>query len=376
MKLLSTLADRIVKEVTHIVNEEIIVVDDTGIIMAASDETRVGNFHEGAYIAVSRKEQLVITEEDVGRLKGVKAGLNLPIIIDHRAIGVIGITGKPEEVIHFGQLIQRMTELIIQAAYTSERLASKYRGLETFVYEWVHLTQVDQDFLERGEIFGISMSAPRICIMFEVKVEDLDAGDDRLIEKEVMEHIRVFFQEDPQDLVVRWGNGRFVLLKHFPHDRMESLKMRLLQSKQRIKKELNMEVFIGAGTVENEPYQLHRSYHAARKALLVSKKQKVTTFYDQLTLEIALTEITEETRKIVVQRVLGNIIHDHELLETLKAYLMNNCSIKETAAVLHVHINTLHYRLKRINELTGLSLKDTENLVSFYLSLNFLNEYV
>lgn len=91
---------------THIVNEEIIVVDDTGIIMAATDGKRVGNFHEGAHIAVKQKEQLVISEDDVSRLKGVKAGLNLPIIIDNRAIGVIGITGKPENVIHFGQLIQ------------------------------------------------------------------------------------------------------------------------------------------------------------------------------------------------------------------------------------------------------------------------------
>ncbi|MCD8511114.1 MAG: helix-turn-helix domain-containing protein [Bacillus sp. (in: Bacteria)] len=269
-----------------------------------------------------------------------------------------------------------MTELIIQAAYTSERLASKYRGLETFVYEWVHLTQLDQDFLERGEILGISMYVPRICIMFEVKEEDLDAGDDRLIEKEVMDHIRVDFQEDPQDLVVRWGNGRFVLLKHFPHGRFTSLERLLQQTKQRLKKEMKMELFIGAGTMENEPNYLHRSYHAARKSLLVSKKHRSITFYDQLTLEIALTEITEETRKIVVKRVLGNILHDHELIETLKVYLLNNCSIKETAALLHVHINTLHYRLKRIHELTGLSLKDTENLVSFYIALSFDKEYV
>ncbi|UTW69969.1 helix-turn-helix domain-containing protein [Anaerobacillus sp. HL2] len=39
-----------------------------------------------------------------------------------------------------------------------------------------------------------------------------------------------------------------------------------------------------------------------------------------------------------------------------------------------MHINTLHYRLKRINEVTGLSLKDTENLVAFYIGLSFWNE--
>ncbi|MDQ0254309.1 carbohydrate diacid regulator [Evansella vedderi] len=376
MKLLSTLATRIVKEVTHIVNEEIIVVDDSGIIMAASDEKRVGNFHEGAYKAVRKKEKLIISDQDVGRLKGVKAGLNLPIIFDHRAIGVIGITGKPEKVNHFGELIQRMTELIIQAAYTSERLASKYRGLETFVYEWVHLTQIDQDFLERGEILGISMFLPRVCAMYEVRAEELDAGDDRLIEKEVIEQIRLSFRDNPQDLVVRWGNGRFVLLKHFHEEDKSQLEHALYQCKQRIKREQGIDVFVGIGTTEKEPDKLHRSYHAARKALLVSKKKSTITFYNELTLDIALTEITEETRRIVVRKVLGEIANDNELLETLKAYIQHNCSIKETAKYLHIHINTLHYRLKRINELTGMPLKETENLVSFYLALSFLNELV
>ena len=43
------------------------------------------------------------------------------------------------------------------------------------------------------------------------------------------------------------------------------------------------------------------------------------------------------------------------LLETLKVYLDTVQDRKETAKILHIHPNTLDYRLRRIKELTGLS---------------------
>jgi carbohydrate diacid regulator len=57
------------------------------------------------------------------------------------------------------------------------------------------------------------------------------------------------------------------------------------------------------------------------------------------------------------------------LLETLQAYLANNLSLKETALELHVHINTLHYRLKQITEVTGIDPKTTEGIALFYLAV-------
>ena len=57
-----------------------------------------------------------------------------------------------------------------------------------------------------------------------------------------------------------------------------------------------------------------------------------------------------------------------DLLETLKAYAALGCNQTECARKLHVHINTLKYRLKRIEELTGLNFKDENDL--FYLRLS------
>lgn len=375
VKLLTGLAQRIVNEVTGILDEEVIVVDHNGIIIAGSDDKRVGNFHEGAQLAVKNKEKIVISKEDLHRLIGVKAGINLPIIFNNKAIGVIGITGEPEEVGHFGELIQRMTELIIQEAHFHERLESKNRGLETFVYEWLHLQQMDEDFRERGEILGISMDTPRCCALLEIDLLDNKILENQLIEREAIEVLREYFPSDSQDVIVQWGSGRFVLLKEINHHNMEESVvqfMKLIQTN--ISEKYGILFNIGIGTKVNEPEKLHCSYNHAKKALRVAKKESSFVFYDDLTLDVALAEINDDTRKEFVDKVLGLLLREEDLLETLEAYLECNLSIKEAASLLHIHINTLHYRLKRINDLTGYSLKEAENLVTFYIALSFWNE--
>lgn len=376
MKLLSSLAQRIVNEVTKILDEEVIVVDHNGIIIAGSDQKRVGNFHEGAQLAVKKKETIVITKEDVFRLKGVKAGINLPIVFYNKAIGVIGITGEPEEVNQFGQIIQRMTELIIQEAHFHEKLESKYRGLETYVYEWLHLHQLDEDFRERGEILGISMDIPRCCVLLEINLVENKFQATELMEREVIEILREFFPSENHDVLVQWGSGRFVLLKAIKNDNVhESVIKPIKYALSVIQETYRISLNIGIGTKVDDPAKLHCSYFHGKKALRVAKKNGPLIYYDDLTLDVALAEITDDTRKEVVEKVLGNLIREEELLETLETYLESNLSIKETSKQLHIHINTLHYRLKRISDLTGFSLKETNNLVMFYIALSFWNEF-
>lgn len=52
-----------------------------------------------------------------------------------------------------------------------------------------------------------------------------------------------------------------------------------------------------------------------------------------------------------------------DLLETLRAYLENDLQSNKTADILHVHPNTLAYRLRRIEALTGSHLRSSRGLL-------------
>lgn len=65
-----------------------------------------------------------------------------------------------------------------------------------------------------------------------------------------------------------------------------------------------------------------------------------------------------------------DIIHETELLESLRVYLTHNRSVGESAAALYIHRNTMNYRISRIQELTKLDMNDPDVfchlLFSFY----------
>src|SRR5690606_25930586 len=86
---------------------------------------------------------------------------------------------------------------------------------------------------------------------------------------------------------------------------------------------------------------------------MVQRLQAVPGLYrfDELALEYQLT------RPGPGREYLGALLEpldDHpELLETLRTHIANNLNRQRTSRLLHVHTNTVDYRLKRIAQLTG-----------------------
>jgi PucR family transcriptional regulator, proline-responsive transcriptional activator len=59
--------------------------------------------------------------------------------------------------------------------------------------------------------------------------------------------------------------------------------------------------------------------------------------------------------------------------QTLQTYLFNNQNLNQTAELLFVHRNTMKYRLKKINELTGITLKNGMPIFQLAYSFMILN---
>lgn len=63
-----------------------------------------------------------------------------------------------------------------------------------------------------------------------------------------------------------------------------------------------------------------------------------------------------------------------ELLLTLRTYLLAGCSQQKAAGELHVHLNTLKYRLKRIEELGHLDFNSEKDMFYLRLSMEMLEK--
>ncbi|SHJ95999.1 PucR family transcriptional regulator [Hespellia stercorisuis] len=64
---------------------------------------------------------------------------------------------------------------------------------------------------------------------------------------------------------------------------------------------------------------------------------------------------------------------DEELLTTVSRFFQNNLNIAETARQLHMHRNTLIYRIEHIQKMTGLDIRIFEDALTFKLATMVIN---
>jgi DNA-binding PucR family transcriptional regulator len=64
-----------------------------------------------------------------------------------------------------------------------------------------------------------------------------------------------------------------------------------------------------------------------------------------------------------------DVDHGTELLQTLRVFLMNGARFRVTAASLHIHHNTLRYRLRRVEAITGRHLTEVADRLDVEIAL-------
>jgi DNA-binding PucR family transcriptional regulator len=89
---------------------------------------------------------------------------------------------------------------------------------------------------------------------------------------------------------------------------------------------------------------------------------------------LLLPFVPDEVRRAFTARLLDPLreydrLHRSELIPTLEAFLGADGSWTRCAAVLHLHVNTLRYRIGRIERLTGRDLTRLEDKLDFFLAL-------
>ncbi|MDF2608302.1 MAG: Transcriptional regulator [Bacillales bacterium] len=349
MELLPRLAKKIIHEVKKLISEDIIIISNEGIIVASTDSRRLNKFHEGALECVRTKKNLIIDEADVYKFRGVKAGVNFPLIYNQKVVGVIGITGLPDKVMPYGKLLKKMTELMIHEKYITEQIDWEQKTLVSFVFDWLQLKMLTTDLIDRAKLINFDTDSRRQILLLATENQELRS-------EKVTKFITHNLLKDKKDYIISWGRERFLVLLEGSRT-SNSLKLQLQDLKNEYKLHFDSDIYIGVGQVVH-PNNLYISYEQSCLALEESISKKEIIFEEHLRIEMLLREIPNDIKKEYLKRTIDPLIYDEQLIGTLKYFFKNNLSIKETAEEMHIHINTLHYRL---------------NLVTFYLGTSILD---
>ena len=130
-----------------------------------------------------------------------------------------------------------------------------------------------------------------------------------------------------------------------------------------------------AESVTALPGALHEASSARRMAARHGiSALSVVTSDEVASHELLLATVPASVLRSFRERLLGPLLdyddqHRAELLPTLREFLACSGSWNICAAKLYVHVNTVRYRIRRIEELTGRDLSRLGDQVDFFLAL-------
>jgi len=269
------------------------------------------------------------------------------------------VASETEERLRAGFLQELVTSRTLQRQWIVERgwrygfrLGNPYRVLITELIGW-------PQYISSAQL-SETAEAPRLAEAFRRVATSIEA-------------------ELPGSLTSRSGHALITLV---PGDSVSAVKEKLMSVAHRVRTEWAREfggvaIRCAIGGPGIEPEELRRSYSDAQRCLRIVRGlgsgRHVIAAEDLGFLAPLMDTRDPATLTNVADRVLGPLLrYDRAkggtLVETLRVLLAGNGAPEQAASVLHVHPNTVRYRIRQIEELSSLDLRSAQNRLELALA--------
>lgn len=325
------------------------IMDTSAIIIASTDRARVGNFHQGAAEVIETRQMVMIHEQDVKDYPGAREGCNMPIITDGRMVGVVGVFGKPEEVTEIANLLK-----VYVTQYFQQKFQMRRQRMETEVRTQLLdllLTGREEDrsqIMQLCNVIQVTLQFPLQVVLYQAgegtQPQSLAQGVE--LERTLMKAGLVYPHHD----VYGMQNHSFVVIGR------EENQTALFEPV--LKKHPDYRMAIGGKCPDFQ--DIRRSYDEA--AVLIQTQtdavSDIRTKENQLKYLIHCISaytggwyVEDLYQKLAASADQSNI---NAMLETARIYYEEGGSVAKAAERLHLHKNTLLYRMNRLFGILGM----------------------
>lgn len=169
--LSKSIARDIIDQLDECLSYSINIIDLSGTIIASSDNSRIGTFHELAYQMLQTNTELMEIGND-NEYVGVQSGINMALQFRKQTIGIIGITGDIKTIRPLALVVKKSAELILECEFNKVTYSSKKDSRTQFMRFLLH-TEIDSQNLQivrdLGKKLGYLEHIPRIPIVISLQ---------------------------------------------------------------------------------------------------------------------------------------------------------------------------------------------------------------
>ena len=390
--LLSHDAERIAAYLHH----PVVIVDHERNVLGASiedddgpslDEARVAiertlaSGEQISSLAVSDNQYLVRGQIDGGQL--VVAGVDYA----REHLGYVAMMGEeltPDEIYFFASLAEVVTVDMSQNVMVENSAMSARREF----FAEIAKPEIDLRLASHlASLIGLTtteqMRAAVIAIDGTGRESGTDVvGDRRLIKKAASytaQYLRGVLDPSEKFIVCEWERGAGIVFtgeRHAP-ERYRAIVQGIVRGLGSVLRITEARAGIGDASVGIEG--IHESAQHAFYAVTCIETfripQKVVEYKDLSSYVFLDTALASSANsRTYVEFVLGPLLHQDsdyasELLDTLSAYLDSNASYAGAAKSLHLHVNTVRYRIEKISDLLRVDLASADGRGAIWLAM-------
>ncbi|MCI0994024.1 CdaR family transcriptional regulator [Pseudomonas corrugata] len=359
------LAQDIVDRAMAILPYNVNVMDNQGLILGSGERERINTRHEGAQLVLANGRVVEIDAHTALRLKGVQPGINLPLMLDQRLIGVLGITGEPEPLRTYAELVRMTAEMLLGQRNQQAEQQWRRQRCDDLLALLLGDAGDSPRLLDEARQMGLKPQLSRVPYLFELGLEH---GPGQTVEA-----------------LSAW------LMSRYPDSWcLTSSKSSLLWCRpvtasvenERLLGKLDglgwniLRVAVG-GQAEGLA-GLRRCYRRVgdllaygrdvlpQSRLLTLNRYRLPVMLWRHRNDDALDELLTPLRKVIAKDSNG------QLLATLRSWCEHDGQSQACAEALGIHRNSLRYRMERIAELSGVDPLRLDGMLALYLGIQLL----
>jgi len=355
------LAQDIVDRAMAILPCNVNVMDSQGLILGSGEPERINTRHEGAQLVLANGRIVELDVEAAKCLKGVQPGINVPLLLDGRLMGVLGLTGDPQQLRTYAQLVCMTAEMLLAQRHMQVEQQWRRQRCDDLLALLLGGSGDSPRLVDEARQLGLKPQLPRVPCLFE-----LDNGPAaETLASWLMSRYPDSWCVSPARQSLLWCRPASVTLDE----------PRLLDKLQRHGWQVQR---LASGSPAQSLEQLRRGYRRVRdlqaygrevlpgERILTLARYRLPALLWRHRNDDALDELLEPLQRIRAKDNSG------QLLATLRAWCAHDGQSQACADALGIHRNSLRYRLERIAELSEVDPLRLDGLLSLYLGLQLL----
>lgn len=348
------IARNFIERITQITDYKISIINREGLVIASSDESKIGRYNEKAIELIGGDQYLMEIQEN-----SEEEGRCIVVIGTEHRVGAIEIMGDPVQNKNAALLLKTMSETMFGYERLAEELRKRDIRRDSF---FGFLTQgEEQDLIKMHEIaefLAYDESLIRVPILCSLQKEDTKEMIDA-------QKVLMLMRKGPgygfQDLTNVIDSHHVLIFKTVQVD-LSSLKGYEEQINEYLKPVCEMMDQAGfnynfyAGTFQRDFRRYIYAYRHCKWMEDNLESPEKVEFFDRHAIDYFRWLWPKDELNNVFDVLEPEIRKKfkRQYMELIRSLMRTNYNLAEAAKVLRVHRNTLVYRYNRVKELTGL----------------------